>query len=113
MDFENQLQTEHLLMVDRVCRTCGVEKGLLADFYRCRKDPTLISSYSYECKECARLRIKKHYSEKDVIGTCCICDTHDVKLSKGICSNCNNGLKRFEYNIDTLRKSVLYLEDTT
>ena len=55
--------------------------------------------------------IKRDYSEKDVIGTCCICDTHDVKLSKGFCSNCNYGLKRFEYNIDTLRKSVLYLED--
>ena len=31
---------------------CGQEKNLLADYYLSRKDPTLASSYSYECKEC-------------------------------------------------------------
>ena len=114
MDIDRQLKSENLLLADRTCRTCGGHKNLLSDFYLSRIDtPDLPSSYSYECKECARIRIKKHYSENNVLGTCCICDSHDVKVSKGICKKCNNGLKQFGYNIDTLRKSVLYLEDTT
>ena len=84
----------------------------MSDFYLSRSDtPDLPSSYSYECKECARVRIRKHYSENDLLGICFICDSHDVKVSKGICKKCNNGLKQFGYNIDILRKSVLYLED--
>ena len=113
MDIDRQLKSENLLLEERTCRTCGGYKNLLTDFYLSRSDtPDLPSSYSYECKDCARLRIKKHYSEKNLIGICCICDSHDVKLSKGICKKCNNGLKRFGYNIDILRKSVLYLENS-
>ena len=61
---EDNLQTEHLFMVKRVCRVCGVEKDLLADFYKCRKDPTLESSYAYECKSCAIMRNKDNYHKK-------------------------------------------------
>ena len=34
MDFEDQLDTEHLLLEDRICRTCGVSKSLLADYLK-------------------------------------------------------------------------------
>jgi len=64
-DFQDEfLQTEHLFMVKRVCRVCGEEKDLVADFYRCRKDPTLESSYAYECKSCAIMRNKDNYYKK-------------------------------------------------
>ena len=62
MDFQdNDLKVNHLFLVNRVCRTCNIEKNLLADFYLSRKDPTLISSYAYECKECTRNRVSKNY----------------------------------------------------
>ena len=113
MDIDRQLKTENLLLEERTCRTCGGHKNLLSDFYLSRSDtPELSSSYSYECKECARLRIKKHYSDNIPLGSCVICDSNDVKVINGICKKCNNGLKRFGYNIDILRKSVLYLEDS-
>ena len=53
MDFEEEFKAGHLFLENRKCRVCGIEKGLLADFYKCRKDPNLRSSYSYECKDCA------------------------------------------------------------
>ena len=112
MDLDRQLKSENLLLEERTCRTCGGHKNLLSDFYLSRSDtPDLPSSYSYECKECARSRIKKYYGDNTPLGSCVICDNNDVKVSKGICKTCNNGLKQFGYNIDTLRKSVLYLED--
>ena len=58
MDFEEQLETEHLLLVDRVCKQCGVRKSLLADYYKIRKNLSLKSSYSYECKTCTSDIIK-------------------------------------------------------
>ena len=82
MDIDEQITTEHLLLKERVCRSCGKEKSLLADFHRCGKDSTLASSYSYECKECSRKRAvdnywkKKKYSlvrKKDRV--CVICGT--------------------------------------
>ena len=39
-----------------------------------------------------------------------LCNIHDIKVTNGICKKCNNGLKYFGYNIDTLKKSMLYLE---
>jgi len=110
VDFENQLQTEHLLMVDRVCRTCGIEKGLLADFYRCRKDPSLPSSYSYECKECAVKRVNDRSKRKYKLGTCQICEYKNKKLYNGICIKCNRSLIGFNNDLDTLNKAVVYLE---
>ena len=65
MDFDfygdEHLQSAHLFMVKRICRVCGVEKDLVTDFYKCRKDPTLESSYAYECKSCAIVRNKNNY----------------------------------------------------
>ena len=52
MELDDQLELGHLLLENRKCRVCHQEKHLLTDYYLCRKDPTLPSSYSYECKEC-------------------------------------------------------------
>ena len=109
MDFEDQLKAGHLFLENRKCRVCGIEKSLLADFYKCRKDSTLRSSYAYECKECAKKRVLGNY-HKDSLGTCVICQTTNVKLLGDICKKCNKGLKEFGHNIDTLHKAVLYLE---
>ncbi len=106
--FEEQLDSQHLFMETRECRVCGVEKDLTADFYKCRKDGTLRSSYSYECKECAKKRVLGNYHNAS-LGTCTICETVDVKLVKGMCKSCNKILKISDHNIDTLEKIVLYL----
>lgn len=65
MDFDDQIELEHLLFFDRRCRLCGKVKNLLDDFYLTRKDRgCLPSAYSYECKECTIMRVstnrKKH-----------------------------------------------------
>ena len=65
MNLEDQIQTGHLLLETRVCRVCNEDKNLLNDFYLSRKDPTLKSSYSYECKECCIQRtIKYNHSHR-------------------------------------------------
>ena len=92
MDFDQQLKTEHLLLEDRVCRVCKIKKGLLADFYRCRRDPSLTSSYSYECKQCTLERVRKKYE----VGKCIICDKEKQKLEKNICRKCSKGIKVFD-----------------
>ena len=40
MDIDFELETQHLFLIDRVCRVCGKEKNLIADFYKCRPDAT-------------------------------------------------------------------------
>tara|TARA_B100001250_G_scaffold306115_1_gene268005 strand:- start:406 stop:744 length:339 start_codon:yes stop_codon:yes gene_type:complete len=110
VDFEQQLDTEHLLLEDRVCRTCGVSKSLLADFYRFRKDSTLMSSYTYECRDCAAKRVKDRNKKKYILGTCEICGHGNKKLLKNICSKCDRSLIGFNNDIDILSKAVLYLE---
>ncbi len=110
MNIDDQIRTEHLLMEDRVCRSCGMSKGLLADFYRCRKNPSLPSSYSYECKQCAITRVKKRTKQKYRLGTCEVCGSFNTKLVNDICRNCNRYLKSVGYSIDTLEKAVLYLK---
>ena len=58
MDIDEQISLGHLLLQNRKCRVCGVEKNLIDGFYRTRKDRgTLPSSYSYECKECTVRRV--------------------------------------------------------
>jgi hypothetical protein len=58
MDLDRQINLEHLLFVDRECRTCGEVKNLLSDYYLTRKNRgSWPSSYSYECKECTVKRI--------------------------------------------------------
>ena len=61
-DFDTQISYGHLLLETRECRKCGEVKNLLECFYRQRKDPTLKSSYSYECKECTVERVKKNHN---------------------------------------------------
>ena len=105
MDFDQQLQTEHLLLEDRVCRVCKVKKGLLADFYRCRRDPSLASSYSYECKQCTLKRVRK----KHEIGTCTICGKEKQKLEKDICKKCTKGIEVFDKSPESLQRAIIYL----
>ena len=60
MELDKQIKLGHLLLVDRVCRVCGEEKNLIDGFYQTRKDRgPVLSSYSYECKECTIERISK------------------------------------------------------
>ena len=55
-----QLELEHLLLVDRICRTCGQNKNLLADFYMTHKDRgPFPSAYAYECKVCTVKRVMR------------------------------------------------------
>ena len=105
MDFDQQLQTEHLLLEDRVCRVCKVKKGLLADFYRCRRDPSLASSYSYECKQCTLKRVRKKYE----IGICTICGKEKQKLEKDICRKCTKGIEVFDKSPESLQRAIIYL----
>ena len=58
MDLDDNLDLEHLLFLDRRCRTCGEVKNLIEDYYLTRKGRgALPSSYSYECKECTKKRV--------------------------------------------------------
>ena len=57
MSFDDEIELEHLLFLERKCRVCGKVKNLMDDFYKTRKDRTLASSYSYECKECTIKRV--------------------------------------------------------
>ena len=60
MDLDDQLKLGHLLLFDRKCRSCGAIKNLVDGFYRTRKDRgPVASSYSYECKNCTKKRVKK------------------------------------------------------
>jgi|TARA_B100002019_G_scaffold293255_1_gene319664 hypothetical protein len=65
MDLDGQIKLGHLLLSDRKCRVCGEVKNLVDGFYRTRKDRgSVASSYSYECKVCAKKRIKKSRKQK-------------------------------------------------
>ena len=60
MDLDDQLKLGQLLLFERKCRVCGTTKNLIDGFYRTRKDRgPVASSYSYECKECTKKRVKK------------------------------------------------------
>ena len=59
MDLDSQFELEHLLFKDRKCRSCNKVKNLLEDFYMSRKQKRgLPSAYSYECKDCTKIRVK-------------------------------------------------------
>tara|TARA_B100001939_G_scaffold346640_1_gene365910 strand:+ start:1102 stop:1353 length:252 start_codon:yes stop_codon:yes gene_type:complete len=65
MDFEEQIELNHLLLTERKCNKCGRTKNLVDGFYRTRKDRGPVrSSYSYECKECTIKRVSKSRVEK-------------------------------------------------
>ena len=66
MNIDEEFNLAHLLLHERICRSCGVEKNLVDNFYRTRKDRGPVSSsYSYECKDCAKKRIIESRSKKD------------------------------------------------
>jgi hypothetical protein len=57
MNFDDQIEIEHLLFSERKCRVCGQFKDLVNDFYLTRKGRgSFKSAYSYECKECTKKR---------------------------------------------------------
>ena len=67
MEFDEQIELEHLLFSERKCRVCGKIKNLVEDFYLTRKyKGTLPSAYSYECKTCTVQRIIKRRKIKAV-----------------------------------------------
>jgi hypothetical protein len=70
MNFDEELELDHLLFKERRCRTCNVKKDLLNDFYLTRKNRKgFPSAYSYECKECTIERItnnRKKLSQKSI-----------------------------------------------
>jgi len=68
MDLESDfLELEHLILKQRVCKTCGIEKDLLTDYYKTRKDRgAMPSAFSYECKSCTKIRIKKRRKSVDI-----------------------------------------------
>ena len=60
MEFDTQIELEHLLFSERKCRVCCKVKNLIEDFYLTRKHKgTTPSAYSYECKNCTVQRITK------------------------------------------------------
>ena len=60
MEFDAQIELEHLLFSERKCRVWGKVKNLIEDFYLTRKHKgTTPSAYSYECKTCTVQRITK------------------------------------------------------
>ena len=64
MDLDDQFEIEHLFLNERKCRVCGIRKNLIDSFYRIRKNNTISSSYSYECKECTVKRIQQSRKKK-------------------------------------------------
>ena len=44
MDIDEEFSLSHLLLHERTCRSCGVEKNLVDNFYRTRKDRGPVSS---------------------------------------------------------------------
>jgi len=53
MDFEDHLDLEEFLFVDRQCRKCLRILSLVDHFYRTRPDRGKnASAYSYTCKQC-------------------------------------------------------------
>ena len=66
MDFDEQLEESHFVFTERKCRVCGKVKELIDGFYLIRKNKSIQSSYSYECKECTKSRIIKNRKNKIV-----------------------------------------------
>ena len=65
MDLDDQINLEHILLFDRMCRVCGETKNLIDDFYLTRKGRgALPSAYSYECKDCTRKRVISNKKKK-------------------------------------------------
>ena len=75
MDIEDQFSLEHLLFKERRCRTCGVTKDLISDFYLTRKNKRgNPSAYAYECKECTVKRVIESRKKRDPFADWCYPD---------------------------------------
>ena len=125
MELDDQLELGHLLLENRKCRVCHQDKHLLTDYYLCRKDPTLPSSYSYECKECSRKRAVENYCKKKKYSLvrkkdkfCVICGTtipggrfnkFTMRNDDLLCTNCDKVLKLAGNDIQTLESMIEYL----
>ena len=59
MDFDEQLELDHFVLTERKCRVFVKTKDLIYGFYLIRKNKSIQSSYSYECKTCTIARVKK------------------------------------------------------
>lgn len=58
MDIDDQIELEHILFFERKCRVCGKVKNLMDDYYLTRKGRGMFpSAYSYECKDCTKIRV--------------------------------------------------------
>ena len=68
MDFDEEFELEHLIFKQRKCRVCGKIKDLVDGFYKTRKGSGP-SSYSYECKECTKIRVLDSRKTKKVKNT--------------------------------------------
>ena len=67
MEFDTQIDLEHLLFSERKCRVCGQIKNLVEDYYLTRKHKgTTPSAYSYECKNCTVQRITKRRKTRSI-----------------------------------------------
>ena len=65
MDLGDQIELEHILFFERKCRVCGKVKNLIDDFYLTRKNRSVFpSAYSYECKDCTKIRILSKRTHK-------------------------------------------------
>jgi uncharacterized protein YlaI len=65
MDFDDQIELEHILFHERKCRICNKIKILLDDFYLTRRNRGVFpSSYSYECKDCTKQRVLDSRKDK-------------------------------------------------
>ena len=68
MEFDTQIDLEHLLFSERKCRVCGQIKNLVEDYYLTRKHKgTTPSAYSYECKNCTVQRITKRRKTSSIL----------------------------------------------
>ena len=127
MEIDEQITTEHLLLQERTCRSCGQDKSLLADFHRCGKDATLPSSYAYECKECSKKRAVENYWKKKKYSLvrkkdrfCTVCKTTEpggkynrfvVEDNDLLCSNCKKIITLAEEDVQILKNMVDYLDN--
>ena len=58
MDFDEQLELDHFVLTERKWRVCDKTKELIDGFDLIRKNKSIQSSYSYECKTCTIQRVK-------------------------------------------------------
>ena len=97
---------------------CFCTKGILTLYLHSENVYELIFNFFYlticqdnsDSQQINVVYMEKYYADNTPLGSCVICD-NNTKLVGKICKRCNKGLSKFDYNIDTLKKSVLYLED--